>query len=95
MDELIRQRDSITSHLDQLRQLLGSMPIPGLDKLTEGQARAARPTGDGGAAPAQAPHVPTAAELAAELDATIVLPDEPDADEPRPASSATKVNAAG
>ncbi len=34
VDELIRQRDSITGTLDQLRSLLGAtMPMPGLDKL--------------------------------------------------------------
>jgi len=35
VDELVRQRDSITGHLDQLRNLLGSMPVPGLDRLAE------------------------------------------------------------
>jgi cell division septum initiation protein DivIVA len=30
VDELVRQRDSITGHLDQLRQLLGAMSAPAL-----------------------------------------------------------------
>jgi hypothetical protein len=35
VDELVRQRDSITNHLEQLRQLLGTGPgpTPGLDRL--------------------------------------------------------------
>ncbi len=31
VDELTRQRDSITSHLAQLRQLLGGAALPGME----------------------------------------------------------------
>lgn len=33
IDELVRQRDSIAGHLDQLRHLLGARQVPPLDKL--------------------------------------------------------------
>jgi len=32
VDELTRQRDSITSHLAQLRQLLGGAPLPSMEE---------------------------------------------------------------
>jgi cell division septum initiation protein DivIVA len=69
VDELIRQRDSITGHLDQLRHLLGAgaMPVPGLEKLTAAAAASAAAAESG---------VPTAGDIAASNgDHTIVLPD--------------------
>jgi ElaB/YqjD/DUF883 family membrane-anchored ribosome-binding protein len=74
VDELIRQRDSITGHLDQLRHLLGSMSVPGLDKLAAAAATVDLPNGqDGGA-------VATAGDIAAEGEGnTIVLPDTKEA----------------
>jgi cell division septum initiation protein DivIVA len=69
VDELIRQRDSITGHLDQLRALLGNtMPVPGLDKLAAAAAR--NPQDDNNGAE-------TAKDVAGngERERTIVLPD--------------------
>jgi hypothetical protein len=43
VDELTRQRDSITSHLAQLRQLLGGAPLPGMDAPSPEPAVAAAP----------------------------------------------------
>jgi hypothetical protein len=67
VDELIRQRDSITGHLDQLRNLLsGTMPV-GLDKLASA-AKLDPADGD--------PSIETAAAIADNgADKTIVLPD--------------------
>jgi cell division septum initiation protein DivIVA len=64
VDELIRQRDSITGHLDQLRALLGNtMPVPGLDKLAAAAAR--NPQDEN----------PEPAKDSGERERTIVLPD--------------------
>jgi hypothetical protein len=40
VDELTRQRDSITGHLDQLRHLLGAMAIPGAERSVQGAQQA-------------------------------------------------------
>ena len=45
VDELTRQRDSITGHLDQLRHLLGAMAVPGVPA---GPAGSRRPSQAGG-----------------------------------------------
>ncbi|MFN0284330.1 MAG: cellulose-binding protein, partial [Kineosporiaceae bacterium] len=63
VDELIRQRDSITGHLDQLRHLLGAGPAPQLDKIAAVAA----------SVPGQSHEVETAGEIA-DGDRTIVLP---------------------
>ena len=65
VDDLIRQRDSITGHLDQLRHLLGSMPVPGLEKLADA-ANAAAP-----ARPQRVDEVQTAGEIAGPSDVDV------------------------
>jgi hypothetical protein len=73
VDELIRQRDSITGHLDQLRSLLGATmpgPVAGLDKVAAPAAVGSgnhdgKDVSDG---------VPTAGDIAEEADRTITLP---------------------
>jgi hypothetical protein len=64
VDELTRQRDSITGHLDQLRHLLGAMSVPGLAQLN---------------AAVQPPAVEAAAKTDDEpADKTITLPTQPE-----------------
>ena len=64
VDELTRQRDSITGHLDQLRHLLGAMAVPAVDR---GSSASQQPAGQNG-------------ENAADNgnDRTITLPAQPE-----------------
>jgi len=72
VDDLVRQRDSITGHLDQLRSLLGAtMPGAALAAQVAHSAQVAAAAAE----PDFAEGVPTAQEIAQEADQTIVLPD--------------------
>ena len=83
VDDLVRQRDSIAGHLDQLRALLGaSLPsgaaASGIDRAPAAPAAPAVPAAvAAGEAPSDlAAGVPTAGDLAQDADRTIVLPND-------------------
>ena len=77
VDELVRQRDNITGHLDQLRSLLGAtMPIPGLDKITAAADSSSDGSGSATKDDDLADGVPTAGDIAEDSEGAMDLPAE-------------------
>jgi hypothetical protein len=66
VDELTRQRDSITSHLAQLRQLLGGAALPGMEP--EPAVTAAPPKPALAAPASEKPAAPAPAKQEAKAD---------------------------
>jgi len=75
VDELVRQRDSITGHLDQLRHLLGAMSVPGVGQLNQASQPAAveAPAPSSSSEQQQQPQ-----QQPQEEDRTITLPAQPE-----------------